>query len=1756
MERYTLLSLLLAIFLAATPSFATTELRDGVAFQGRIRTGQWEYFTFNVSHTAGAEGGQNVIVDVTPFSDFSDPDVFISKTAQPSDAPSHFDYKATLWGADSLEIPLTELQGTDVLYIGLKCVLACSYRLVVSQVEEILLEDGIPQSSSLDADKDQEFLFTLPNTTDVSRVTFSVTPLAGTARMWVVLKTEETDESNRLRAVESAYHGYSVGISEFNPKFIRGAQYIVGVKAVSDLAYTVLARTSQAVVTLRPGFPENAALERDFYEYFQVDIGEDEANKDLIIDVTGYSGDPDLYVSYRYPRPNRTHSDWVARDFGEDSLNISAAMRSSVGKPFGMYYISVLAYYSASSFSLVASLNQNGKMALHNGLVQSGFALATTWKYYSFDPPSQSQAITVTLSPRNGDADLYASLCNTTISRQTCTVTMATAAYRSNHSRGDDTIFVPASDLVHCNANCVLTIGVYAVRSSAFTVVARTADEDVSLQENFPLVDHVDTNAYKHYAFSISPDMQASFTRLTIQLTPNSGDPDLYLSSSYWPNKTHAEHSSEGHATDSISLTGSQIVPGEYYISVFGKQESEFSILWTATRNSSHNVSYVFLQPGQSQTLSKAASTSPACNYHAFSVRFPTDDARETVRIAVTPLTNNPVNVYIKRGTNPPPSAALREWDASQSLSASSSVDINRLDPLACNTCVYAIAVCPRDPAQAMTYSILATDTSTMVVLPLGVPQVDSVSTASYKYYKASTHTLEEELVISVTAFSGDPDVYVSFEDHHPTRTRYSAKSDMYGSDSVVIEWNGENQRYCSDRIARDLDCDYFIAVYGFAPANYTIQATLRTGIPSLLITGQSEMGSVITSPNFYRYTVPSTFRDEITVSLTPTSSGDADLYILLVPSAQVHHLTDLPRPNRDNPRSYNFSSVHATGVDEISLTTAQLTPCGPGCVLSISVWGYQPTEYMISVREGATVQALTEGVAVPSQVTTGEYVYFSLVINQPDIDGTITVTPIGSGDPDLYVSYGADSRPTRAVHAWSSDNSGGDTVTILHTDSRFRVGTYIVGVFGFRSILSGPGSVSFTLTFSTSDSPIVSLGNLPMSGSIRRNETKYYKFLPSHHADVRFTLTPTTGSAHIYVNRYLMDTVDDVMESDADYLERNDLLNYVPSPQKFQWASTTENTRDYVLIPKTDPAYPADQEVLFLIAVWAQSDTEFELLAKVADQASLLQVGTPYRSFVEHNGIERFQVVADSATADFFVSVTPLAGDPDLYVDTTYFTDLTAAKWQSVDYGRDVIQIPKTEFATGTTFHIAVKGEQRTVFSILASAGGDIINLIPGQPQLAMAPANQAVHFRYRTLGENSDLQVSVQATKGSVKMYMHTEDNFTPETAFWKAEKPSAADNSLSLVIDSKDAHFCSRCDYSIMVKADAAAGAEFTMTVSSAAAFTVLQDYVDRKGHVDLNQYQRYEYNLNQTADLHLEISACTGNPAVYVRYNHADVDNHTYDLPLIMQPGYGGKIKSTLNRGPGPVYFAVYGRGSESDYIITAWSQVAGTVYKAVEAGNSGELKLHLSEDGHFVVTVYPVVVDQVEIPTTYYVFATNLDTGKKSEVVMSTVCGIEQAEYKGYAAMHSYRSRVSGDLKGEPLEIPLKDLEPGHEYEINVLARATHGSKQESVAYVPERTFVTGSTGWPAWQIALVVIVALLVVGAGPAWWLWRRSKRLEKQLQYEMYDVRNMAQVRSGAPPAGAKGYSRLLTDERHAEQVELSHISAYSGLTPEDEEV
>lgn len=187
--------------------------------------------------------------------------------------------------------------------------------------------------------------------------------------------------------------------------------YYITVLAYAATGYQIeaLQRAARQTVTLRASVPYQSTLEADEFAFFAFPLLPD-APPGVLLTLTSFAGDADLYASFNDTRPGAGSlgSDvWMSNSAGEDDrIRIDD---EAVPKPLpATLYIGVTAYGEPAEFTLVASAPGGGTpTVLVPGQPQRGAVLGGDHAWFTFTPGAG--VVTFTLTPQGGDPDLFVS---------------------------------------------------------------------------------------------------------------------------------------------------------------------------------------------------------------------------------------------------------------------------------------------------------------------------------------------------------------------------------------------------------------------------------------------------------------------------------------------------------------------------------------------------------------------------------------------------------------------------------------------------------------------------------------------------------------------------------------------------------------------------------------------------------------------------------------------------------------------------------------------------------------------------------------------------------------------------------------------------------------------------------------------------------------------------------------------------------------------------------------------------------------------------------------------------------------------------------------------------------------------------------------------------------------------------------------------------------------------------------------------------
>lgn len=1335
--------------IVASSSHATTTLQTGVPMRDTVPQDTYEYFVFTAD-----QPNTIITIALTPIS--GDPDIYVSTgdlTTTPTSAAGQSFWRGSRLGSDVIEIPPDDENACAIpcnYYIGVKAYGAdAEFSLLAVQRSDspITLVDGVPQEEFVNKSMTNQYQITV-DTHDMQTVEVTLTPFFGDADLYATVDGHVPGPHNRQYYSLASSGEDSITVSASDQAWIDAGcteraicQIRIAVYGYTNSRYSIVANTQNEQIVLQDGVAFRGRVGANQYAYF---VYNNRAFSNAVaITLTPLSGDPDMYVdTHPLPTSQSGHHQWSANRLGLDVVDIMPDDPHACTPPCN-YYIGILGWAHNATFTIMASNHSGLPTPLVDGVPQMGRVDEGRVNRYYFDMTAEQQAIELSVTPLYGDPDLYVAVDGDPPSR-------THSNYASLVSNGEDVLVINASDpimVTHCSQNwasratCRVHIAVYGYQTAEYTLTVSGNTGMQHLVEGVPSSDVVAAGEYSYFVFNLlRPD-----SAVTFQLTPLSGDPDLFASTT-----VHRPTMLEGHYTWVANTLDDDIItiqPDDprgcngqscaIYLGVYGFSGSSS---FTLTATVAHDDRVDTLTAGMPV---RAHAEYFEMNYFKFRVG---NVANDHVEFLITQLAGvvetfvSVVHVTSNTATDsrdgwpvvhcsgvPGPDCTVEHamWSSSNSLSRSR-VYIPHVDSNFCagTECLYVVGVMSKTRSGS-DFSIVGASGHDIITLQDGVPQEGAVFEGQYEHYRVIVSEEGSDLMLTLTPFSGDPDMYVSETVPRPTRDLdgHTWHSISFQQDTLTIQYH--DLEHCEQEIGRGGQCEVYVAIYGYTNTSYSLVPSLdqSSNRPVVLIDGVPQQGRV--DLHQYRYYIihVNELSAPLTITATP-STGDSDLYVT----------TDNTVPGRYH---YAFSSTVFGGEDTITINPTDANACD-NCNIMIAVFGYTEAQYAITYSLGSSITRLQDGVPHAGRVGNHEYVYYEFGVDAPDEDVTISVTPNG-GDPDLFVRVedpddplSDANRPSQHNYQWAGLSYGNDVVIIRHDDPHacFEC-NYLIAVYGSRN-----STYSITATASA-DTMIALRDGQPQLNFVEQDQYKYYTLhILSNTASVTFrTETLSSGSnVEMYVTNL--------------YRDGDPPQGELPTSAHYLWSTSGPEATSRNTITIRKPIGGWASHLRFTIGVKGVAYSRFTITASTAEQIQALVSGTPSTNHQLLRGeTQHFSFNLDRPDANVYFRVSPtVGGDPDLLVSTRYpnpgcaFSGNSPAAhcsnytWISqASQGDDLLTIshaepcqnaarnshcdPSIDWGTGR-FYIGVFAFRDSTFTITAGYEGEHTTLIDGSSQ------------------------------------------------------------------------------------------------------------------------------------------------------------------------------------------------------------------------------------------------------------------------------------------------------------------------------------------------------------------------------------------------------------------------------------------------------
>jgi hypothetical protein len=156
-------------------------------------------------------------------------------------------------------------------------------------------------------------------------------------------------------------------------------------------------------------------------------------------------------------------------------------------------------------------------------------------------------------------------------------------------------------------------------------------------------------------------------------------------------------------------------------------------------------------------------------------------------------------------------------------------------------------------------------------------------------------------------------------------------------------------------------------------------------------------------------------------------------------------------------------------------------------------------------------------------------------------------------------------------------------------------------------------------------------LGGYPQTDFLKANQQRHYVLeVPAGNEDVIISVTPITGDPNLFVNPPGKGFYDGTHDA--------------------TWASTKEDGLELIMISTSAPDFVADGGRYF-ITVHSSVDSEYVVSAFSANTVVTIREGVPFVDMVSEKGYHYYRFFNDKPDKAVQFDVSPMSGDPDIYI-------------------------------------------------------------------------------------------------------------------------------------------------------------------------------------------------------------------------------------------------------------------------------------------------------------------------------------------------------------------------------------------------------------------------------------------------------------------------------------------------------------------------
>lgn len=1260
-----------------------------------------------------------------------------------------------------------------------------------------------------------------------------------------------------------------------------------------DTSYTLSFHTSKGFTIIsESGMDIYELVRRGDRDCYQFPVKNAVESLEIYLGV--FSGNPNLYVE-----PGRLPSDMTEFKFFSKSdmneiLTITAEQRERMGLPIGYYYICVYGE-SPSSYNLMVYMSnpkKETKIPITSGITRTMHVKEN--KFLLFENTveiKQKSNFTFTLTSLKGNADLYVKFCRYFYNLQgekinDCTLTPSdfnsSDVAKSVETTSVDSITLSFDPILWSNERitCIYLIAVYGVSDSHFSLrVLSNKLVEVPLADGVAIMESVGLHEYSYFSFVIN-DPRVS--NVQIQLTSLSGDADLYVSRENPfcdANSAEKGSSQESFLPDTIFFTKEKdgYLNTTYHVSVYGFTISTFTIIYSGNLPSTLPAS-IQLIDGRPQLGSLNALDS--CIPYKFEVQFP-NGSQHDIRISLI-QTAGTYRIYA--GWNYIPTMNNYTWSAQD---PDTTITIKTTDPSYKQDGTYHVLVTKfsNDDNSLHLFSIKYSTGIYTASIMEGYPESGKLDRNDYAYYKYYITELTGTITVTVTAISGDPDLFISLRPTNkmPSQIESDYLSVAYGADSIEIpaEEIMKKNIHCQPGRFSAVECGIYIGITcRYFECTYTLQVSRTKGVALKLIDGIPQNGKTTSEhPQLFLFS-PNSTSIRTFISIQP-KQDKVKAYANFISLSQLNHSDELS--HMPTPDKHDMESTSRATSEVLLITSNSTRHCEEHCLFYIGVYvdynSLMPgrtkrTEFSIVATN--SFQVLIDSSTVVDYVDANTYKYYRFRVSCNNCILSISLTPLSAGDPDLFVNKGLDRLPYKESADFKSVGYRGEFLQISSGENFFKQhgqsfqGDYIFAVFGAENC-------TFSIGATTSSSKLLELlQGIPIHQEQSPNEIKYFTFISWKKANIKIKIGLRFGRVSIRAN-----IINSTKEANT--------LDRLPSTDRnSMWSSAKSNTNNYLNIENSDPTFISNGT--FLIGVEALEASSYSIVVVYSSDidGSYLSNGQPYRTLLKAKETLHLLYVS-SSYENINVDLSTFSGSVKATVSTSLNSKDT---WRLIPFMQLIISTLDPKFQLGTYYiiitavqdsDIEITITQRTRFLALSEGqphSDHLENNIPQYYLYQIPPKNiGSLHFRF-----NIFVKFRVPLLYGALFMKEVVDKDYiiptrqnSKYTIYYDRDLNQLGGSILINQTQAKAILIGLIANYSARV-----ARAQFDIEAWTTGIAYIEPEHTYMHTLDNINAMQIFELDVNKSSRLFIEVIPCMGEVEFLVTKNLLEVNDRKFDL----------------------------------------------------------------------------------------------------------------------------------------------------------------------------------------------------------------------------------------------------------------------------------